>query len=63
MRVSQHMIDEAQGILSKRLELPQQTTSAPSFFVSHEQDASILAFTAIEHGGSGYKIGTKKQVS
>ncbi len=63
MRVSQHIIDEAKTILSKRPELPQQITSAPSFFVSHEQDASILAFTAIELGGSIYKIGPKKQAS
>lgn len=63
MRVSQHIVDEAKTILSKRLELPQQITSAPSFFVSYEQDASILAFTAIEHDGSVYKIGPKKQGS
>lgn len=63
MRVSQHILDEAKTILSRQQDLPQQITSAPSFFVSHEQDASILAFTGIEHGGSIYKIGPMKQVS
>lgn len=60
MRVSQHIVGEARTILSMRPELPRQIKSAPLFYVAHETDDSILAFTALEYNGTIYKIGTQK---
>ena len=60
MSLSEHVIKEAKEIISKGASLPQKITSAPHFYVADEEDETIIAFNAIEHEGSVYKIGTIK---
>jgi hypothetical protein len=62
MKLSEHIIKEAKEIVTNGSPLPQQITSAPHFYVAEETDESVIAFNAIEHDGSVYKIGTKKVV-
>jgi hypothetical protein len=60
MRLSDHIREEALSIVSRGLPLPHQLSSAPAFFVASEGDESILAFGAVTHEGSVYKIGPKR---
>lgn len=62
MEISEHIIREAEEILSTGQTLPQQIPSAPQFFVSLDTDETIHAFSAVKVNGAVYKIGTKKVV-
>jgi len=59
--ISKHILDEAQELLRQKVTLPQQITSAPSFYVADASDKSVLAFTRVVFEGKTYKVGVKKQ--
>jgi hypothetical protein len=45
--VSQHIIGEAKELLGQKAPLPQQITSATSFYVAEASDHSVLAFARL----------------
>ena len=59
--ISKHIVDEAQALLNQKVNLPQQITSAPSFYVAEASDASVHAVARLVFEGKTYKIGAKKQ--
>ena len=60
LEISKHIIDEAKELLNQKVTLPQQITSAPSFYVAEASDKSVHAVSRLVFEGKTYKIGALK---
>lgn len=60
MEIADHIKKEALEILENNEPLPHEISSAPNFYIARHDDSSILAFDAVEFGGSTYKLGVRR---